>query len=433
MKKKVLFIEDEEDAHLLMHGLLQSAGYDPEQITACKTLGEATAVNGAELEIIITDLSLPDSDYHDTLRAVCRLFPYVPIIVLTGRDEPGLAINTIQHGGQDYLVKGDFTLPMLTKSIQYSIERKRILNDYARLFRESPVPMYIYEKDNYRIVAVNEAATHSYGYTRAEFLKKTALSIRPEEDRSAFQTRNLDVPNTYQDAGRWRHVKANGDIFYVHIYAFGSEHNGRKSVTVLAIDIDNKVRMERDLRDKVEETRSILDSITDGFYSIDRDWRLMYVNRTLERITGQSHKDLVGKNIWEVFPGKMALKFYAQFHHAMTDGVDVHFTEFVPGLDVWLSVNAYPTKSGIAVFFVDITEQTLHLQKIQQQNQQLMEIAWIQSHEVRRPVANVLGLVQLFNNADCTDPINAEIIANLKIAATQLDDVIRRIHAKAEG
>lgn len=78
----------------------------------------------------------------------------------------------------------------------------------------------------------------------------------------------------------------------------------------------------------------------------------------------------------------------------------------------------------------DVTEQRLYIQKIQTQNQRLKDIAWIQSHKVRAPVASILGLVQLFNKEQPDDPMNMEILQGVTEAAQTLDEVIKEINAK---
>ena len=80
----------------------------------------------------------------------------------------------------------------------------------------------------------------------------------------------------------------------------------------------------------------------------------------------------------------------------------------------------------------DATEQRLYIQKIQAQNQTLKDIAWIQSHKVRAPVASILGLIQLFNKDNLTDPTNVEVLDGITEAANTLDDVIKEINAKTE-
>ncbi|MBS1777816.1 MAG: hypothetical protein JST70_00730 [Bacteroidetes bacterium] len=80
----------------------------------------------------------------------------------------------------------------------------------------------------------------------------------------------------------------------------------------------------------------------------------------------------------------------------------------------------------------DVTEQRLYIQKIQQQNQKLKDIAWIQSHKVRSPVATIMGLIQLFNKQDPADPINLQVLDGIEEAAINLDEVIKEINSKTE-
>lgn len=80
----------------------------------------------------------------------------------------------------------------------------------------------------------------------------------------------------------------------------------------------------------------------------------------------------------------------------------------------------------------DVTEQRLYVQKIQLQNQKLKDIAWIQSHKVRAPVASIMGLIQLFNKDEPHDEINAQVLEGLSEAAETLDQVIKEINAKTE-
>src|SRR6185437_7439605 len=81
---------------------------------------------------------------------------------------------------------------------------------------------------------------------------------------------------------------------------------------------------------------------------------------------------------------------------------------------------------GISCFSRDISEQKKHLLKIEAQNEKLKEIAWIQSHKVRGPVASILGLANLFND-NPTDPINKQILDGIKTAVHNLDKIIREV------
>ncbi|MES2704493.1 MAG: PAS domain-containing protein [Bacteroidota bacterium] len=83
--------------------------------------------------------------------------------------------------------------------------------------------------------------------------------------------------------------------------------------------------------------------------------------------------------------------------------------------------------TGVSCSARDITERRRHLLKIEEQNAALREIAAIESHRVRGPVATILGLEQLFNYNDLTDPLNKEIMQHICIVTNELDRVTRDI------
>ena len=87
--------------------------------------------------------------------------------------------------------------------------------------------------------------------------------------------------------------------------------------------------------------------------------------------------------------------------------------------------------TGVSCFARDITEQRKHLLKIEEQNTALREIAFIESHKVRGPVATVMGLEQLFNYDDLSDPANKEIMSNLGKVIQELDEIVREVVRKS--
>ena len=424
---KLLLIEDDDFAFLVISDLLKGVGYNKENIVRCSSIKEVMHLEENDFQLVITDLTLPDSDYADTFFKVHDKFNYIPIIVLTGLNEIDFAIKTIQNGAQDYLVKGDFDQKMLGKAIHYAIERKKVANDYTRIFNESPVPMYIFDSATFKFLSVNTAALDQYGYTRDEFLTLTVRDIRPKKEIKALRKTIDENTEAYLDMGQWRHVRKNGEVFFVHIYAHNTWFEGKSAWITSAINIDKKVIAENALVEKKRETENILQSITDGFFTLNNNWQFTYVNKETEKTLRHTRDELIGRSILDIFPEAKQLKFYSEYQRAKMEGVSVHFEEFLPSLNIWVSVNAYPTKEGVTVYFVNVTEQRNHVDMIEQQNKRLREIAWIQSHEVRAPVASILGLIQVFNMEDPADPVNRELLKHLKEATDKLDEVTRRI------
>ncbi|AFZ23359.1 PAS domain S-box [Cylindrospermum stagnale PCC 7417] len=101
---------------------------------------------------------------------------------------------------------------------------------------------------------------------------------------------------------------------------------------------------------------NILESITDAFFALDQEWRFTYVNRQAERIWQKSQDELIGKNIWQVFPAAIGSISYHEYQRAISQQVSVEFENFYPQLNRYFQVHAYPSQDGLSVYFQDITE-----------------------------------------------------------------------------
>jgi len=129
----ILLIEDNPADACLFRQMLSEAGHMPIELECVQRLRDGLSrqpvVGPARTDcanLILLDLSLPDSQGLDTLRAVRARFPESPIVVLTGLDDSTLAIDALREGAQDYLVKCQLDGASLVRSIRYAVERKRI-------------------------------------------------------------------------------------------------------------------------------------------------------------------------------------------------------------------------------------------------------------------------------------------------------------------
>jgi signal transduction histidine kinase len=126
----VLVVEDDPGDFGLVRVHLRMAGFghsnDPEPLWA-KTLAEGIAMARAiKLDAILLDLSLPDSAGRNTVHAMHAAAPDVPIVVLTGNDEDSLALDALNAGAQDFLVKGQFDQDMLGRALRYALVRGKL-------------------------------------------------------------------------------------------------------------------------------------------------------------------------------------------------------------------------------------------------------------------------------------------------------------------
>ncbi|MFX1489669.1 MAG: winged helix-turn-helix transcriptional regulator [Promethearchaeota archaeon] len=124
---QILLIEDNlADVRLIEELLKKSADFKYKLESYSRLSQSLNRLNRKNYDIILLDLTLPDSPRESTLERVLDNTTTIPIIILTGLDDTEYALESIQKGAQDYLVKGDLNSISLTRSILYSIERHRI-------------------------------------------------------------------------------------------------------------------------------------------------------------------------------------------------------------------------------------------------------------------------------------------------------------------
>jgi len=442
--------------------------------------------------------------------------------------------------------------------------KKNVIGD--SFFNDCPLPAVIYDTETLKVIAVNDAAIECYGYSKEELMELHIGDLLIQDDNENIKEKvKKVVKKRYYDAGRKRHLRKNGDVFYCHSYSNPTVFNGRAARIVVFANIDGYVKSEKEnkelaeeaLKEKSNETINILESITDAFFAADKNWNLTYVNRAAEKMYKVKRESILYKNVWDVFPQTVNTEFYHGFYKAVRERIIVRVEGNSPASGRWVLATAYPTRKGIVVYFKDnseqrklqeninnnmhnmrslinntsdrvwsvdknftiisanqafidnairvightvnprdpalpkelgeqhikdrkeqytralqgeaftavderviegvmtyretkfspikdendniigvscfsrdITERKRHLMKIEVQNEKLKEIAWIQSHKVRGPLATIMGLSNLFNTIDTTDPSNKKIIRGIAEEAQRLDDIIREVVKK---
>ena len=123
---RILLIEDNPgDARLTCELLRETAAAEPDLVLAETLAAGLARLAEQDFAVVLADLSLPDAQGVDTVRRLRKSHPRVPLVVLTGLDDERTAVEMLQNGAQDYLVKDDGNGPVLARTIQYAIERKR--------------------------------------------------------------------------------------------------------------------------------------------------------------------------------------------------------------------------------------------------------------------------------------------------------------------
>lgn len=158
-----------------------------------------------------------------------------------------------------------------------------------------------------------------------------------------------------------------------------------------------------ELRKANARTHTILQSITDAFLVLDRQWKFIALNPEAERLMGRSREELLGKDVWEEYPDAISTQWFEQYQRAIRDNTMVAFEVYNEGSQLWNDVRAYPSVEGLAVYFRDITNQKT-IENTLRQSETLLEeaqrIAHLGSFEYRMATGQVLwskGIYPLFD------------------------------------
>ena len=110
------------------------------------------------------------------------------------------------------------------------------------------------------------------------------------------------------------------------------------------------------IREARDQVARVLETMTDAFFSLDREWRFTYVNSEAERVLLRPAHELVGHGIWEEFPAAVGTRFESAYRGAVESGRTVSFEEYYPEpLNAWFEVRAWPGPDGLSVYFQDVS------------------------------------------------------------------------------
>ncbi|MCB0049427.1 MAG: GAF domain-containing protein, partial [Caldilinea sp.] len=148
---------------------------------------------------------------------------------------------------------------------------------YRMLYAANPVPMWVYDLENYRFLDVNEAAEAQYGYTRGEFLRMRVHDIRPAEELARLEENLHQQRVPFETSGPWRHRKKSGEIILVEISSHTMPWQDRPAVVVQARDVTARVHAERALAASERKFRDLAEQLP-GLILILDEAGVRYVN-----------------------------------------------------------------------------------------------------------------------------------------------------------
>ena len=249
-----------------------------------------------------------------------------------------------------------------------TLEAQLLLGEvrYRTLFESNPHPMWVYDLETLRFMAVNDAATVHYGYSHAEFGAMTIADIRPLEDLDRLRSVVNSLSPTVDRAGMWRHLKRDGTPIEVEITAHPLEFGRRKAVLVLAVDITEQRRAVVALKQSEARYRTLFNSIDQGFCIFEMvydtsgkavDYRFLEVNSNFERHSGLA--DAVGRTALELVPG-LEQHWMDLYANVVATGDPFHFEQGSGAMGRWFEVDAVrvgdASSRRVALLFTDVSE-----------------------------------------------------------------------------
>ncbi|KKB44537.1 PAS domain S-box protein [Bacillus thermotolerans] len=236
-----------------------------------------------------------------------------------------------------------------------------------------------------RVIAVNKQFEELYGWRNEEIMgdimpfhshseqvKKDFIELR----KRVFQGEKI----VNHEAVR---ARKDGSLLPVSITVFPIRDINGHIVASLAqtrdmsqiLDIQQQLMNSRkELEETNEQFQSILNSIIEVFFYVDKSWNFLFVNKLFANVLERDPEKLIGKSFWGVLPSKISPLAEDMLQESMRTGRKARFKDFSPLMNRYYEIFTFPTKNGMAVHARDIHDQEMNLQRLEDSERQIREI-----------------------------------------------------------
>jgi PAS domain S-box-containing protein len=339
-----------------------------------------------------------------------------------------------------YLYKDLLCLLLAAIAIYFSVSffnkgyQTTALN-YQKIFNGSPLPMFVMDKVGFKILAVNDAMVKLYGYSESEFLELTAFDIRPEEEHQRVRDFLSEHGGLTTDSGTWLHQKKNGERFYVQITFHSVPLTKAGAYIVMVSDIDKSINDEKKINDLLSLYETVNKATNDVIWDYDVVADQLNWMQGYDETYGYT-KESTPNAFWamqKIHPDdreRVQAAFRQVLDEKRTDWTSEYRYICADGSTKYIRDRGYVIfdEKGVAVRMIgamqNIDKQKRHEQQLLAQNEQLKEIAWINSHQVRRPLSNIIGLITLIKDAAEHQEDVRELVDLLAISSRELDSAV---------
>jgi PAS domain S-box-containing protein len=247
------------------------------------------------------------------------------------------------------------------RNLQVTLHEREV--DYRYLFMNSPLPMWIYDRQTRAFLEVNDAAERIYGYTRDQFLTMRIDDIRPPEDIPRLKSIVENRASGYQNSGEWRHRLRDGSIREVEVIGHSLDYRGRAAVLIVSYDITQRKQSERSLRQSETRLQAVFAASPMAITVVNPAWEIEMLNPAMVSLYGWEARDLIGDAFPFIPPDRRGE--IAELRRRLTDGEIIRSMETVrqhrDGRLMHVSISGAPLRddedriSGYIVMTKDIT------------------------------------------------------------------------------
>ena len=313
---RVLLVDDDEDEFVITRALLAEARngrFELEWVGAFEA--GLAAILEARHAVYLVDYRLGERFGIDLLRQAVAQGCKAPIIMLTGQGDQEVDLEAMRAGAADYLEKSQLTAALLERAVRYALERAHAMETlrhseerYRMLFESNPQPMWVYDRETLRFLAVNQAAVEHYGYPRQEFLDLSLMDLHLPEAMPALLEAVQTNTGPVRNSGPWRHRKKDGALLHAQVTTFDLRFDGHPGRLVLINDVTER----RQAEERISELLHLLDQGRDAIMVCDLADRILYFNKGAEHLFGWTTGEALGRAVSDLFPPQAAELLAAQ-------------------------------------------------------------------------------------------------------------------------
>jgi diguanylate cyclase (GGDEF)-like protein/PAS domain S-box-containing protein len=300
---RVLVIDDDEEDAMIIADLLREDAQQAFETSWCGDGADAWKLLKAQSHhVYLVDYRLGVESGLDLIRRATEAGLQRPMILLTGQGDADAEQRALESGAADYVVKGRFDVDQLARSIRFALERASYIakiaaseSRYRQLFERSPAPLWVFEPDSLRFVAVNQSAVAQLGYSADEFMNMTLFDIFAPGEAERYRRELPSWPRGYFEAGVWSFSRKDGVLLYADIVRHDIDIEGMAGKMVLARDVTGEMMATRALASKEAQLRQVLADVSDALVVVDRSGIVQFANPATTANLGIDPGELVGQ------------------------------------------------------------------------------------------------------------------------------------------